>query len=306
MKYGNEGFVIDTLTLERFRTWSLIREGESKEIRQHPDDPSKVVIWLKPSIYSYTENRCGWIEGSNLLRARCMKTLIPLLKAAGIDHAYQEISDKTGFIVARKIQPHEDPNVEVIVKRYNGGTSYHKYFGLDKRPARLGHPFWAGVTVGKMQAYPAPKVRFDWRNPFFNPDKVASLQKLDPLLPLEPYKWSADLRAKVMMQDEVLGEDFAEDLLDVKAARRTALWTYAVLQRYLARCDIVIYDMCLFITADGKTVYGEVNQDCGRFRHLDLGHLDKDVWRSGGSSQDVLDKWQLLVNMIENPRPERT
>ena len=51
-------------------------------------------------------------------------------------------------------------------------------------------------------------------------------------------------------------------------------------------------------TPDGKTVFGEISQDCGRFRHFDLGSLDKDVWRSGGSSELVLEKWQLLLDLI--------
>ena len=102
-----------------------------------------------------------------------------------------------------------------------------------------------------------------------------------------------------MMRDEVMGEDFADEVIDTHQARLTALWTYTVLQRFLAEHDIVVYDLCLFITADGKTVYGEINQDCGRFRHLDLGMLDKDVWRGGGSASDVLAKWTILAEMIE-------
>jgi len=105
-----------------------------------------------------------------------------------------------------------------------------------------------------------------------------------------------------MMRDEVMGEDFANEVIDVRRARRTAMMTYVVLQEYLAKCDIVIYDLCLFITTDGMTVYGEISQDCGRFRHLDYGMLDKDVWRSGGSVGDVLEKWRLLAEMIEHPR----
>lgn len=30
----------------------------------------------------------------------------------------------------------------------------------------------------------------------------------------------------------------------------------------------------------------------------DLGSLDKDVWRAGGSSDQVLEKWNLLYKMI--------
>jgi len=288
--------------MDEFRSWPLVRMGESKEIRQHPDHPDKVVIWLRPTIYSFTQNRTGWVEGSNLLRARVMNTLVPMLKAHGIDHAYEEIDDTTGFIVARKIHPEEDPNVEVIIKRFNGGTSYHRYYKLHEHPTRPGHAFWPGATFDKYEPFRGPKVRFDWRNPFWNPEKVAVIRDEKGIyMPDEVYKWPADLRARCMMRDEVMGEDFANEVIDVRAARKTALWTYTVLQRYLARCNIVIYDLCLFLTADGKTVYGEINQDCGRFRHLDHGMLDKDVWRSGGSVGDVLAKWELLCEMLENP-----
>ena len=295
------------LTMPAFRKLPLVRMGESKEIRQHPEDDSKVIIWLRPTIYSFTNNRTGWVEGSNLLRARVLKLLIPILKSAGIDHAYEEICDKTGFIVARRIAAHEDPNVETIIKRYNGGTSYHRYYGLHKHPTRATHPFWPGETFDKYEPFRGPKVRFDWRNPFWNPDKVAEIRGValrstsrTPMVE-EVFRWPADVRAKVMMRDEVMGEDFANEVIDVNQARKTALWTYTVLQQYMARCNIIIYDLCLFITTDGKTVYGEINQDCGRFRHLDHGMLDKDVWRSGGSEGDVLAKWELLAEMLENP-----
>lgn len=291
---------LTTLTLDEFRKFPLVKLGESKEIREHPEDPDKVVIWLRPTIYSFTQNRCGWVEGSNLLRARVLRVLIPMLKEAGIDHAYEEISE-SGFITARRIYPEMDPGVEVILKRYNGGTSHYRYLGMDKHPTRTDHPFWPGSCYGNKAPYNDVKIRFDWRNPFWNPDLVAEVRSQHPGLPVEVFEWPAELRTKVMMRDEVLGEDFADELIDVRQARRTALWTMTVLQSYMARCDIVIHDLCLFITTDGRTVYGEINQDCGRFRHLDHGMLDKDVWRSGGTQKDVLQKWALLAWMLENP-----
>lgn len=290
---------LDSVDLRAFRELPLLTEGESKEIRVLDDE--RVIIWLKPTIYSFTHNRCAWVEGSNLLRARVMKTLVPLLQQAGVDHAYLDIDDRRGFVLARRIPPELDPNVEVIVKRYNSGTSYHRYHGLAARAARPSHPLWPGLVVGKDQPFGGPKVRFDWRNPFWHPERVAALRQAQPELPAALPEWPAELRREVMMRDEVLGEAFADELIDVRQARRTALWTFAVLQKHLARCNIVIYDLCLFITSDGRTVYGEIDQDCGRFRHLDHGSLDKDVWRAGGTVGDVLAKWTLLAEMLENP-----
>ncbi|MCB1157910.1 MAG: hypothetical protein H7A25_21215 [Leptospiraceae bacterium] len=286
-------------SLKEFRQLPLLKEGESKEIRLLPENPNLVLIWLKPTVYSFTQNRCAWIEGSNLLRARAMQTLIPLLQKSGIRHAYQEIDSTSGLILAERIFPDMDPNLEVIVKAYNSGTSFHRFYGMDKKPVRETHPFWPGLKVGKEEPYGGVKVRFDWRNPFWNPDKVKEIREKNPHFPEQVFLWEDAIRKDIMMRDETLGEDFASDIIDIKQAKKTALRTYAILQRYLAKCNIVIYDLCLFITSDGKTVYGEINQDCGRFRHLDYGSLDKDVWRSGGSTGDVLKKWELLAEMIE-------
>jgi XTP/dITP diphosphohydrolase len=38
-------------------------------------------------------------------------------------------------------------------------------------------------------------------------------------------------------------------------------------------------------------------------RHYQMGSLDKDVWRSGGSQGDVLAKWELMANFIEAKTP---
>lgn len=87
-------------------------------------------------------------------------------------------------------------------------------------------------------------------------------------------------------------------IFDIKETRKTAAMTFSVLSDFLAEKDIVIYDLCLFILEDGKTVYGEISPDCGRYRHYDLGSFDKDVWCAGGSSDQILEKWNLLYEMI--------
>ena len=129
------------------------------------------------------------------------------------------------------------------------------------------------MTVFK-EPYPEVVVRFDWRNPFWEPD------------------------THKMLADEILPDQLADLFIDVKEARKTAARTFSLLSDFLAEKDIVIYDLCLFISEDGKTVYGEISPDCGRYRHFDLGSLDKDVWRAGGSSEQVIEKWNLLYKMI--------
>ena len=49
---------------------------------------------------------------------------------------------------------------------------------------------------------------------------------------------------------------------------------FFALQNFLETCDVVLNDVCFFISEEGL-MYGELSQDCGRFRHYDLGNLDK-------------------------------
>ena len=99
--------------------------------------------------------------------------------------------------------------------------------------------------------------------------------------------------------DMALPPQLADLFIDVKQAQRTAFLTAMALEEFLASKQIVFYDLCMFIDESGTLVYGEISPDCGRFRHLDLGSLDKDVWRTGGSSQDVINKWMLLVQLLK-------
>ena len=263
---------IDGMTDEIFDGLPLLKEGESKEIRDAGITSATgrlCVIRFKPTIYSFTANRTGVVPGSELLRLRATKKLVQVLRDAGIKHAYREAGER--FILADWIE--DDPNVEVIVKAFHSGTSKHRYFGMSGTPARRGSLF-EGVSFQDMDAYPCPIVRFDWRNPMRHPEKGHRLA------------------------DEVMPTDIADWFIDTKKARSTALKTFNALSEFLGDRQIVVYDLCLFVAADGETVFGEVSQDCGRFRHFDLGELDKDVWRAGGSHEEVLEKWELLCQMI--------
>ncbi|MBN2496286.1 MAG: hypothetical protein JXR96_16960 [Deltaproteobacteria bacterium] len=283
---------VHSLTPERFASLPLVVEGESKEVRYAGG--GKVVIRFKPTIYSFTANRCGVVEGSDVPRLRASRVFAGVLQQAGIPHAYREISDR--WVLADLIlQPQTQhvsqpfrpvdldaeqlsrlpiaPPIEVIVKRMHSGTSKHRYFAMAGHPVRQSHPLYAGMRFGPDDAYPAPIVRFDWRNPIRHPDGRR-------------------------LADEILPEPVADWYIDVERARGTALRVYEALSEFLAERDVVLYDLCLFITEDGETVFGEISQDCGRYRHFDLGSLDKDVWRAGGSSEHVLEKWQLLAELI--------
>lgn len=262
---------IDTLTDEDFERLPLVCEGESKIVRDAsvPLGRKLAVIKFKPTIYSFTANRAGVVPGSDVLRLQASKVFLDVLRKADIPHAYHAVNDR--FVLADLID--RPPPIEVVVKAFHSGTSKHRYHGMAGTPIRANHPFYAGRTFEADGGYPGTIVRFDWRNPMRDTSG----------------KWLAD---------EVLGDAQADWFIDVQEARKTALRVYMALSDFLASKDIVLYDLCLFITEDGKKVFGEISQDCGRFRHFDLGSLDKDAWRAGGSSEHVLEKWSLLLKLI--------
>lgn len=268
----------------------LVIKGESKEVRY----AGKGKVWIRylPTIYSFTHNRCGIVEGSDQLRLQATERFLGILNMAGIKHAYHFIKD--GLVYADFLMPHrseftkygitpfvpEDipyeprraPPIEVIVKQFHMGTSKHRYVGMHRSEIR-NTSVYAGKRVENEGSYPEPIVRFDWRNPLKNKD--------------------------ARVADEILPEDLANLFIDVKKAKALARKTLAVLQEFLNTKDVVICDLCLFIDEEGECLYGEISQDCGRYRHYELGSLDKDVWRTGGSGDDVLKKWKILVDLME-------
>jgi phosphoribosylaminoimidazole-succinocarboxamide synthase len=262
---------IDSLTDVEFEALPLVVEGESKLVRDAGE--GLAVIRFKPTIYSFTANRAGVVPGSDVLRLRASKIMTGVLRSAGIKHAYRAVNDR--FVLSDLIA--KPPPIEVVVKAFHSGTSKHRYYGMAGTPIRASHPFYAGYTFEPEGGYPTPLVRFDWRNPMRQPETGTRLA------------------------DEVLGDAQADWFIDVAKARLTALQTFRVLSSFLAEHDVVLYDLCLFIAEDGGTVFGEISQDCGRFRHFDLGSLDKDEWRAGGSSEHVLRKWQLLLDILASP-----
>lgn len=259
---------IKDITYDDFKKLPLFVEGESKEIRKINDEYG--VIYFKPTIYSFTANRTAVVLDSNIPRVQVSSVLCEVLKKSGIDHAYIDYGNE--FVLTRLIK--NAPNIEVVIKANHTGTSKHRYYCMNGSVVRKSHPYYDGMIIKNNEPYPEPIVRFDWRNPF-----------QDPI-------------TKIPLADEVLGDSQADLFIDVNQARQTAINTFSVLSDLLQTKDIIIYDLCLFISEDGKTVFGEISPDCGRYRHYDLGSLDKDVWRAGGSSQEVLEKWNLLYNLI--------
>lgn len=324
---------IKKLTMAEFKELPLVIEGESKEVRYAGD--GLVVIRFKPTIYSFTHNRCAEVPGSEIPRLRASKKFVEVLATAGIRHAYIEVTDE--WVLAHLVMPHQvefdkygippfvpldlteeqiaalpkAPPIEIIAKRYLTGTTSHGLVGIRGSKVRASHPFYSGVTLEHYGALPEMFIRFDWRNPLTQPGRGTRMaDQILSDLATEIASASAEARLLVDMirarisafgdrvADAVLPLQLADLFIDVEQAKHTAFMTGRVLEDFLATKHVVFYDLCMFIDEAGTMVYGEISPDCGRYRHLDHGELDKDVWRSGGSSEDVINKWMLLCELI--------
>lgn len=280
---------IDKLETGQFKEMPLVTEGESKEIRYAGE--GQVVIKLKPTIYSYTHNRAGEIPGSDTVRLQAIQRLLPCLRELGLKHTYSAVNDQwilSELVMQPEVKgvsrflPHDlsplaisklpvAPPIEVIAKARHTGTSKHRYYNFGSFPTR------AGEYIGSEEFYPEPIIRFDWRNPMRHP--------------------ISDER----LADEILPETMANWFIDTDKARETASIAFAGLSAYMQERDMDLWDICFFISEDGQKLFGEVSPDCMRVRHLGEQALDKDVWRAGGSSSEVLEKWTTMVNMLDRP-----
>lgn len=317
--------MIEQMTQRDFEKLPLVIRGESKEVRYL--EKGLVVIKFLPTIYSFTENRCAVVEGSEKMRLRASGIFVNALKNAGIRHAYRLVTEE--FVLADLVMPHQvefakyhlpgfvphdltvqeiaalpkAPPIEIIAKRYLTGTTKHSYIGLVNTVVRDSHPFFRGVHLEADGALPEMLIRFDWRNPLMQPGRG---ERVARKIFAEYYhnRYLNEYVEKVIsycdrVADLSMTSQLADLFIDTEKARRTAFLTAKVLEDFLAEKDIVFCDLCMFIDESGTMVYGEISPDCGRYRHLDYGSLDKDEWRTGGSSDDVLNKWRMLCDLIE-------
>lgn len=238
-----------------------IAEGHSKIVYRRPDGLLHIV--LKPTLYSYTHNRAGEVAGTDELRMRFMRHLLP--RVADL-HSFAGFDGDA--LLAREVPVAH--RIEVRVKRLHVGTPTHRYHGFDEARTRHGRP-----AVDALGRYDQLFVGFDWRNPMVHPDKGHRLA------------------------DEVLPDTIADWFIDVAAARRTATGMFERIAAYLEARGFFLVDICFILSEDGRCVVSEISPDCMRVRDADGRHFDKQLWRGGDPPERILEVWQELCERCE-------
>lgn len=260
-----------------FDNLPLLVRGDSKEIRLLT--PRIALAKLLPTVYSYTYNRYGLAPGTDEARTHFSAELFrKMADEPGPFHlgsAYLGIvKTANGLLLAEQVV--DVCNLEVRVKRFHIGSPLHRYLYADSHPTRKD-----GLPLHRWSRFEEPVVCFDWRNPLQDEEGTR-------------------------LADEPLPDDYAALWIDdIAAAKRLARSAFSWIERKFAQAGLQLVDICFFIDRTGTVLYGEISPDCMRVRDspsADAEAFDKDVWRSGGTPEDVVARyWQLYELVFNKP-----
>jgi len=192
-------------------------EGNSRILKQS-SSADFLLERLKPTIFSHLANGPIPLPGIDRVRRRLSSYFCQLLEASGIKTATWDSVGELALIHKEKVAP-----IEVVVKSAFIGSPKHLYLGLDKRVGR------DGTLLNVGDRHP-PYVRFDWRNPLPEPDRV-------------------------------IPEALADRFIDTQKAKTTALLAFKCLREHLLQKSFDLLDICFFMNETGDTICGEVSTD---------------------------------------------
>lgn len=267
--------VLRTLPIE-FDTLPLVTEGESKILRRLTD--KLLVERFKPSVYSFTQNRYGNVEGTDAIRARFSAEIFRRM------HRLPLASDSPRNAFVALLETPEGPltvqqtvktcNLEVRVKRFHIGSPLHRYHYTER--------FSTTQSCGPLcrwSRFDRPVVCFDWRHPLMD-------------------------ERGCRLADEPLSDDYAAVWMEnVPHAKRMARKTFQWMEQLFADAGLLLIDICFFIDRSGKVFFGEISPDCLRVRdrnsNLDQASaFDKDLWRTGCSPNLLKQQYETLFNRL--------
>lgn len=254
------------LNLKPISELEEVCRGESKIV--YKLDDRFELLELIPSIYSHKKRRAGIVKESDICRLDMSRNLLDLVSfhGSGIDqcHNWIYIGNFDGYYDKDYILArHLEKSQDLPVEV----VVKTKLQGSDKYR-------YTGLEKYISTDYPEPYVRLDWRNP------------------------NTHTEGDVCISQDLLSQTG----YNCDDAKRLALDLFTNLQFVFDKfMDIVLDDMCFFITKDGTRVYSEISQDNARYKNKsDRDSFDKDVWRAGGSSDLILEKYKLIQKRVSD------
>ncbi len=281
--------------LSNFNLEAPTIEGESKCVYKDKDSDI-CLISLKPTLYSFTHNRYGIAENTDIWRNKLWYTFANELNKYAIarykgfatqystyvDRLYNEVEmndnifftsylgnieiNGKSYAICRFVE--DQTPLEFVWKEWFTGTMKHDLLDVDKFPTL------DGTTIdneGSMKEM----VRFDWRNPFERDGKR--------------YK------------DECIPTEFAANWVDTTSAAALVKLVSNIAKEFLATKGYIFVDTCYFINAAGNTIYSEITPDGMRIKKVGTGSsIDKDLWRQGKDAEVICEIWEQLYKDLNN------
>ena len=261
-----------------FEKLPLLVEGESKIIRQLN---SKIVVeQFKPTVYSFTHNRYGEVEGTAELRVLFTGELFRSMNRYNkeqrkeLRNAFLAVVNTADgpLLVQEKV---ETCNLEVRVKRYHIGSPVHRYKYTEKHnTVQLNE-----APLTKWTRFDVPLVCFDWR------------------LPLTDEEGNR-------LADEPISDDYAGVWMSgVVEAKNLARETFSWMERVFRDSGLLLIDICFFIDKTGRILYGEISPDCMRVRDglgdpKESESFDKDLWRQGEKEKLLAKRYHKIYHIL--------
>lgn len=255
-----------------FEQLPLLIEGESKIIKYWT--PRVVIEKFKPTVYSYTHNRYGMVDGTDNIRIKFTTAVYRKMAHNGEGRAYApasaflaEIENEQGLFIVQLLV--DSCNIETRIKRYHIGSPVHRYRYTDQYPSTMP----GALPIARWTRFDAPIVCFDWRHPLTDENNIR-------------------------LADEPISDDYAALWIqDLPFAKKMALETFLWLEKMFFQSGITLIDMCIFIDRSGKLIYGEISPDCMRIRWNSLHpeqaeSMDKDLWRKGAAPEKLYENYE--------------
>ncbi|HSH67838.1 MAG TPA: phosphoribosylaminoimidazolesuccinocarboxamide synthase [Bacteroidia bacterium] len=270
-------YVIQRLPFE-FEDLTTLIEGESKIIKLL--NSKMVVEKFKPTVYSFTHNRYGEVEGTAELRVLFTAELFRRMNRYNVEqgkhlrNAFLAVVNTSDgpLLVQEKV---ESCNLEVRVKRYHIGSPVHRY----KYTERYNTVQLNEMPLTKWTRFDVPLVCFDWR------------------LPLTDEEGNR-------LADEPISDDYAGVWMsDIAEAKYLARETFSWMESIFRDAGLLLIDICFFIDKSGHMLYGEISPDCMRVREgLGDPHqsesFDKDLWRQGEKEKLIAKRYHKLFHIL--------
>lgn len=273
-------------------------EGESKKVFKDKES-DLCLIRLKPTLYSFTNNRYGTVKGTDILRNKLWKVFSDRVNKESFDVLFYGIGECSIYVnelikklislgVLTKDYPfltsflsqveidgevynvckyiENQTPLEVVWKRYFTGTMKHNLLDVDKFKTKY------GKFIDIEGAMPEI-VRFDWRNPF---ERDGQRHK-----------------------DECIPDDFAKFWIDIEPAKALCLTVSNIISELVAKKGYTFVDTCYFVNTTGGIVYSEITPDGMRLKKNE-NSFDKDLWRMGKEEDVICRIWSELYEDLKD------